>query len=107
MDLNNINIVGRLTKQPELRVASSGISIASFTLAVGRMARDEVDFIDCVAFRQSAEYLTQYGDKGRVVWVNGRLQSRDWEDKQGNRRRSWEIIVNNLGFLGKGKSDED
>jgi single-strand DNA-binding protein len=99
--MNRICIVGRLTKQPELRVTPNGVPVANFTVAVNRRAKDEVDFIDCVAFKQSAEFITAYGDKGRVVSVEGRLQSRKWEDRDGNKRTSWEIAVDNVELWDK------
>ena len=99
--MNRICIVGRLTRQPELRVTPNGVPVANFTVAVNRRAKNEADFIDCVAFKQSAEFISAYGDKGRVVSVDGRLQSRKWEAKDGGNRTSWEILVDNVGLWDK------
>ena len=92
--LNHIVIMGRLTRDPELRRTGSGIAVASFTLAVDRdySPRDggerETDFIDCVAWRQTGEFVSKYFTKGRMAVVSGRLQIRSWTDKDGNKRRT-------------------
>lgn len=101
--LNNINLMGRLTRDPDLRATNSGTSVASFTLAVDRdYAGDdgnrETDFIDCVAWRSTAEFVSKYFKKGSMAVVNGRLQLRDWTDKEGNRRRSAEVLVGSVYF---------
>lgn len=102
--LNHIVIMGRLTRDPELRYTQSNTPVASFTLAVdrdfgGRDGGDkQTDFIDCVAWRTTAEFVSKYFFKGSMAVVSGRLQIRDWEDKQGNKRRSAEIVTDNIYF---------
>ena len=102
--LNHITIMGRLTRDPELRRTGSGIAVASFTLAVDRdfAPRDggerETDFIDCVAWRQTGEFVSKYFTKGRMAVVSGRLQIRSWTDKDGNKRRTAEIVADNVYF---------
>lgn len=101
--LNHIIIMGRLTRDPELRRTGSGIAVASFTCAVDRdRALDgqekETDFIDCVAWRQTGEFISKYFTKGSMVVVSGRLQIRVWNDKEGNRRRSAEVVADNVYF---------
>lgn len=102
--LNVITIMGRLTKDPELRRTQSGIAVTSFTLAVERdytgkdSSEKETDFIDCVAWRQAGEFVSKYFSKGRMACVSGRLQIRLWTDKDGNKRRSAEIIADNIYF---------
>ena len=108
--LNHIIIMGRLTRSPELRRTASGISVASFTIACERDFKDKqsgekaTDFIDVVAWRQTAEFVNQYFDKGRMAAVEGRLQIRDWKDKDGNNRRSAEIVADNV-YFGDSKSN--
>ena len=103
--LNHIVIMGRLTRDPELRRTGSGIAVASFTLAVDRDfgGRDggerETDFIDCVAWRQTGEFVSKYFTKGRMAVVSGRLQIRNWTDKDGNKRRSAEVVADNVYFV--------
>ena len=101
--LNKIMIMGRLTRDPELRYTQSGTPVASFTVAVDRDFADqngkrETDFIDCVAWRQGGEFVNKYFSKGSMIVVVGRLQIRDWSDKDGNKRRSAEIITENTYF---------
>ena len=108
--LNHITIMGRLTRDPELRRTGSGIAVASFTLAVDRdfSPRDggerETDFIDCVAWRQTGEFVSKYFTKGRMAVVSGRLQIRNWNDKDGNKRRSAEVVADNV-YFGDSKRD--
>ena len=103
--MNNITMTGRLTATPELKTTQSGIAVCSFTLAVKRpRTKDETDFIPCNAWRQSAEFLCNYGTKGSMVGVTGSLTSRKWQDKDGNNRISWEIQNAHAEFCG-GKSD--
>ena len=98
--MNSINITGRLCSQPELKKTSGGVSVCSFTLAVKKPhVKDETDFIDVVSWRQSAEYLCKYGNKGDMVEVSGTLQSRKWEDKNGNKRTSYEVVVDSLSLV--------
>ena len=102
--LNHITIMGRLTRDPELRYTQSQTPVASFTLAVDRDygGRDggekQTDFIDCVAWRQTAEFVSKYFQKGSMAVVSGRLQIRDWTDREGGKRRSAEVVVDNVYF---------
>ena len=102
--LNKIFIMGRLTRDPELRHTQSGTAVANFTLAVGRDFKDKqtgeraTDFIDVVAWRQTAEFVSHYFSKGRMAVVEGRLQIRDWTDKDGNKRRSAEVVADSVYF---------
>ena len=110
--LNHITIMGRLTRDPELRRTGSGIAVASFTVAVDRDfgGRDggekETDFIDCVAWRQTGEFVSKYFTKGRMIVVSGRLQIRSWTDKDGNKRRTAEVVADNV-YFGDSKRDGD
>ena len=102
--LNHITIMGRLTRDPELRRTGSGIPCTSFTLAVDRdfsgkdTGQKETDFIDCVAWRNTAEFVHSYFNKGRMAVVSGRLQVRSWKDKDGNNRRTAEVVADNIYF---------
>ena len=102
--LNHIVIMGRLTRDPELRRTGSGIAVASFSLAVDRdfgkneNGERETDFIDCVAWRQTGEFVSKYFTKGRMAVVSGRLQIRSWNDKDGNKRRTAEVVADNVYF---------
>ena len=107
--LNHIVLMGRLTRDPELRRTGSGIAVASFTLAVDRDftaqgAERETDFVDIVAWRNTAEFVSKYFTKGRMAVVSGRLQIRNWTDKEGNKRRSAEVVADN-GYFGDSKRD--
>ncbi len=110
--LNHITIMGRLTRDPELRRTGSGVAVASFTLAVDRdfSPKDggerETDFIDCVAWRQTGEFVSKYFTKGRMAVVSGRLQIRSWNDKDGNKRRTAEIVADNV-YFGDSKRDSE
>ena len=110
--LNHITIMGRLTRDPELRRTGSGIAVASFTLAVDRDfgGRDggerETDFIDCVAWLNTGEFVSKYFTKGRMAVVSGRLQIRGWTDKDGNKRRTAEVVAENV-YFGDSKRDSD
>ena len=110
--LNHIVIMGRLTRDPELRRTGSGVAVASFTLAVDRdfAPKDggerETDFIDCVAWRQTGEFVSKYFTKGRMAVVSGRLQIRGWTDKDGNKRRSAEIVADNV-YFGDSRRDSE
>ena len=110
--LNHITIMGRLTRDPELRRTGSGIAVASFSLAVDRdySPKDggdrECDFIDCVAWRQTGEFVSKYFTKGRMAVVSGRLQIRSWTDKDGNKRRTAEVVADNV-YFGDSKRDSD
>ena len=108
--LNHITIMGRLTRDPELRRTGSGIAVASFTVAVDRDfggkdgGEKETDFIDCVAWRQTGEFVSKYFTKGRMIVVSGRLQIRPWTDKEGNKRRSAEVVADSC-YFGDSKKD--
>lgn len=109
--LNQITIMGRLTRDPELRRTGSGIAVASFSVAVerdgkGQSGEKETDFIDCVAWRQTGEFVSKYFTKGRMIVVSGRLQIRSWTDNDGNKRRTAEIVANNC-YFGDSKRDAD
>ena len=109
--LNHIVIMGRLARDPELRRTGSGIAVTSFTLAVDRdfAPKDggerETDWIDCVAWRQTGEFVSKYFTKGRMAVVSGRLQIRTWTDKDGNKRRSAEVVADNV-YFGDSKRDD-
>ena len=102
--LNHITLMGRLTRDPELRYTQSQTAVVSFTLAVDRDfgsrdgAEKQTDFIDIVAWRQTAEFVSKYFTKGRMAVVSGRLQIRDWTDREGNKRRSAEVVADNVYF---------
>ncbi len=108
--LNHIVLMGRLVRDPELRRTGSGVAVAAFSLAVDRdfAPRDggekETDFIDIVAWRNTAEFVSKYFTKGRMAVVSGRLQIRTWTDKDGNKRRSAEVIADNV-YFGDSKRD--
>ena len=107
--LNRIIIMGRLTKDPELRRTANGTAVTSFSLAVDRdfksqSGEKETDFIDVVAWRSTAEFVAKYFTKGRMAVVEGRLQIRDWKDKDGNNRRSAEVVADNI-YFGDSKRD--
>ena len=110
--LNHIVIMGRLTRDPELRRTGSGVAVTSFTVAVDRdfgnreSGERETDFIDCVAWRQTGEFVSKYFAKGRMAVVSGRLQIRNWTDKEGNKRRTAEVIADNV-YVGDSKRDGD
>ena len=106
--LNRIVVMGRCGKDPEIRMTKKGTSVASVTLAVDRdYSADhnkETDWIDVVAFRKTAEFVEKYFSKGQMAIVTGRLQIRNWEDKEGNKRRSAEILADHV-YFGDGKKD--
>ena len=109
--LNNVSLMGRLTRDPELRQTQSGIAVASFSLAVERDFKPqdgerEVDFFDIVAWRSTAEFVNKYFSKGRMAVVDGRLQSRKWQDKNGNNRVSIEVVADSV-YFGDSKKDGD
>lgn len=110
--LNRIIIMGRLARDPELRHTQTGTPVASFTLAVDRDVRDKstgervTDWIDVVAWRGTAEFVSKYFSKGRQAVVEGRLQIRDWTDRDGNKRRSAEVVAENV-YFGDSRRDGD
>ena len=110
--LNHITIMGRLTRDPELRRTGTGVAVASFTVAVDRDfgsregGERETDFIDCVAWRSTGEFVSKYFTKGSMIVVSGRLQIRGWTDKEGNKRRSAEVVADNV-YFGESKRSND
>lgn len=109
--LNKIFIMGRLTRDPELRRTQNGTAVAGFALAVDRDFKNadgtkETDFIEVVAWRSSAEFVSKYFTKGRMAIVEGRLQIRDWTDKDGNKRRNAEVVADNV-YFGDSKKEGD
>ena len=108
--LNHSTLMGRLVRDPELRNTQSGTAVASFTLAVDRdfankeSGNKETDFIDVVAWRQTGEFVSKYFTKGMMAVVSGRLQIREWTDKEGNKRKTAEIVADNV-YFGEGKKD--
>ena len=110
MSLNRVIIMGRMTKDPEVRHTQAGVAVASFTLAVDRDIKNkqtgerDVDFIDCVAWRNTAEFVGNYFGKGKMTVVEGKLQMRNWEDKDGNKRRNAEVQVDNV-YFGDSRTD--
>ena len=105
--MNSTNMIGRLTADPELRRTSDGTAVCTFTLAVRRLrVKDTSDFIDFVAWRQSAEYLSRYGHKGDIVAVSGPLTSRKWKDKNDNNRINWEITAESVELLSSKKDSQ-
>jgi single-strand DNA-binding protein len=103
--LNNINLMGRLTRDPELRRTGSGVAVCNFTVAVDRdysgpNKEKETDFIDCVAWRQTGEFIAKNFHKGKMIALSGRLEIRSWTDKDGNKRRTAEVNANNAYFCG-------
>ena len=110
--LNKIIIMGRLTRDPELRHTQSGTAVASFSLAVDRdfksreSGEKSTDFIDVVVWRQTAEFVCKYFTKGRMAVVEGRLQIRDWTDKEGGKRRTAEVVADNV-YFGDSKRDSE
>ena len=107
--LNKVVIMGRLARDPELRRTQSGVSVTSFRIACDRdfktqSGEKETDWIDIVAWRNTAEFVSKYFQKGRMAIVEGRLQTRDWTDKDGNRRVAVEVVANNV-YFGDSKRD--
>lgn len=99
MSLNRICLMGRIGRDLELKKTNSGVSVVSFPLAVDRNSKDTgTDWIDVVAWRGTAEVLCSYADKGRMIVVEGRLQMRDWTDKNGNKRRGYEVQADSVYF---------
>lgn len=108
--LNKIILMGRFTRDPELRRTQSGTAVTSFSIACdrdfkGQNGEKETDFIDVVAWRATAEFVAKYFTKGRMAIVEGRLQIRDWTDKEGNKRRSAEVVADNV-YFGDSKRDD-
>ena len=110
--LNHITIMGRLTRDPEVRYTQSQIPVATFTVAVDRdfQSRDggerQTDFINCVAWRQTAEFVSKYFHKGSMAVVSGRLQIRQYQDREGNNRTAAEVVADNI-YFGESLRDSD
>lgn len=109
--LNHITVQGRLVAEPELRTTQNQTSVTKFTLAVDRDyqsggSEKQTDFIECVAWRQTAEFVSKFFRKGQMALVSGTLQSRKWQDKGGNSRTSWEVVVDRVHFCGDRKSEQ-
>ena len=107
--INNVVLVGRLTPDPELRKTQSGTSVLSFTCAVNRRFQSQeqtADFINCVAWNQTADFLSRYATKGALVSVEGRIQTRNYEDKTGSRVYVTEVVASNVEFLEFGDKKE-
>lgn len=110
--LNTIVIMGRLVRDPELRRTGTGLAVASFSVAVERdypnkdTGEKEVDYIDCVAWRHNGEFVSKYFTKGSMIVVSGRLQIRTWTDKDGNKRKTAEIVADNVYFGGSKKESQ-
>lgn len=110
--LNHITIQGRLTRDPELRRTGTGLAVASFCVACERdfpnkdTGEKEVDFIECVAWRQTGEFVSKYFNKGAMIILSGRLQLRKWVDKDGNKRTTAEIVADSVYFGGSKKDQE-
>lgn len=109
--LNHIVIMGRLVRDPEYRTTGTGLSVANFSIAVdrdfpGQSGEKETDFIDCTAWRHTAEFVTKYFRKGSMAVASGRLQIRNWTDKEGNKRRSAEVVADNV-YFGESKRQGD
>lgn len=107
--LNHITIMGRLVRDPELRSTQSGTSVASFTVAVDRDyqpggSEKQTDFIECVAWKGTGEFVSKYFRKGSMIVVAGRLQSRKWQDRDGNNRISWEVVADSV-YFGESRKD--
>ena len=108
--LNTVIIMGRLTRDPEMRTTQSGVAVASFTLAVDRDfggkdgGEKQTDFIDCTAWRHTAEFVSKYFSKGRMAVVSGRLQIDNYTDNDGNKRKSAKVIADNI-YFGDSKKD--
>lgn len=110
MSLNSITLIGRLTNEPDMRTTQNGTTVTAFTLAVDRDYQSggserQTDFISCVAWRKTGEFVSKFFRKGQMMALHGSLQSRKWEDKNGNNRVAFEVIADNVYFCGDKKSD--
>ncbi len=109
--LNHITVMGRMVKDPEMRRTGSGVAVTSFTIACDRdiankeTGERDVDFIDCVAWRGAGEFVAKNFTKGRMIVASGRLQVRNWTDKEGNKRRSAEVVADNVYFADSKKEE--
>lgn len=111
MAINTVAITGRMVRDPEIRQTQSGVAVCSFAVAVDRAYKSgeerQADFIDCVAWRHSAEFLEKYFHKGDMIGVQGHLQTRNWETDDGQKRKSTEIVADSLSFVGGKRNTED
>lgn len=103
--LNTVILMGRLTADPELRTTTNNLSVLSFSVAVDRSYQSQgqerqTDFINCVAWRQNADFISKYFRKGQMIAIEGSIQTRSYEDKSGNKRTAFEVIVNRASFCG-------
>lgn len=103
--INNVSLMGRLTYTPELKSTGTGVSVTNFQLAVDRKytpagQEKQADFIDCVAWKQTAEFVCRYFQKGSMLALEGSIQTRDFNDKQGNQRKAVEVVASNISFCG-------
>ena len=110
MSLNSVTLLGRLTKVPDFRTTPNGTTVATFTLAVDRDYQSggiekQTDFIECAAWRKTAEFVSKYFKKGQMMALHGSLQTRKWEDKNGNARISWEVVATNVYFGGDKRAE--
>lgn len=103
--MNNLAIIGRLVRNPELRRTQSDITVASFRIAVDREYSDGTDFFDVVAWRKTGEFVVKYFKQGQKIAIVGRIQNRNWEDKEGNKRSTMEIIAEHVDFAGDKKNE--
>lgn len=108
--LNKVLLIGRMTKDPELKFTPSNVAVVAFTIAVDRKYQKQgeerkTDFINCVAWRSAAEFIAKYFTKGQMINVCGSLQTREWNDAQGQKRYATEVIVDEVNFCGDKKSD--
>ena len=99
LNLNKVVLAGRLTSKPELKVTPSGINVCSFSIAIKRRGAEESDFINCQAWRKTAEFISQYFDKGSAICVTGSIQTRSWNDNNGNKRFATEVVVDEAMFV--------
>ena len=102
--MNRVNIMGRLTADPELKKTPNNISVTSFTIAQGK--NEKTQFLDCVAWRNTAEFIVKHFSKGRMIAIDGSLQTRTWEDRNGSKHKAVEIIVNEVDFADSQKPQE-
>lgn len=111
MSLNRVILIGRLTRDPELRTTNTGTNVADFSIAVDKRIKPKdpnaptADFFRCKAWSQTADYITNYGSKGRLVSVDGRLESRKYVDKDGNNREIWEVVAEQVSLLDRPRDD--
>ena len=109
--MNRVILMGRLTADPELRQTPQGTAVTSFTIAVDRRIKTEngqqADFITCVAWRKTAEFICRYFQKGRMIAIEGQLQSRSWDTQDGKRQYATEVIVDNVSFTGEKPQTEN